>query len=37
MPKLNLMVRADNAAALGFYQALGYGPDEVVVLSRRLV
>ncbi len=37
VPKLNLMVRADNAAALGFYKALGYGPDEVVVLSRRLV
>ncbi len=34
--KLNLMVRDDNAAARGFYAAIGYGHDEVVVLSRRL-
>jgi hypothetical protein len=30
------MVRGDNAATRGFYDALGYGADEVVVLSRRL-
>lgn len=36
VPKLNIMVRADNAAAAGFYEALGYSPDEVIVLSRRL-
>ena len=36
VPKLNLMVRASNAAVLGFYEALGYGRDEVVVMSRRL-
>lgn len=36
VPKLNLMVRADNAATLGFYDAIGYRRDEVVVLSRRL-
>jgi ribosomal protein S18 acetylase RimI-like enzyme len=36
IPKLNLMVRGDNAAARGFYAAVGYGPDDVVVLSRRL-
>ncbi len=36
IPKINLMVRADNPAAHGFYAAIGYRPDEVVVLSRRL-
>jgi ribosomal protein S18 acetylase RimI-like enzyme len=36
VPKLNLMVRASNEAVLGFYEALGYGRDEVVVMSRRL-
>jgi ribosomal protein S18 acetylase RimI-like enzyme len=36
VPKVNVMVRADNAATRGFYAALGYGADEVVVLSRRL-
>ena len=36
VPKLNLMVRASNEPVLGFYEALGYGRDEVVVMSRRL-
>jgi ribosomal protein S18 acetylase RimI-like enzyme len=36
VPKLNLMVRSSNAEVLGFYEALGYGRDDVVVLSRRL-
>jgi ribosomal protein S18 acetylase RimI-like enzyme len=36
VPKLNVMVRVDNAATRSFYAALGYGADEVVVLSRRL-
>jgi ribosomal protein S18 acetylase RimI-like enzyme len=36
VPKLNLMVRANNEAVLGFYEALGYSRDEVVVMSRRL-
>ena len=36
VPKLNIMVRGDNAAARGFYESLGYGLDDVVVLSRRL-
>jgi ribosomal protein S18 acetylase RimI-like enzyme len=36
VPKLNLMVRDDNAEARDFYGALGYMRDEVVVLSRRL-
>ncbi|WP_168915096.1 GNAT family acetyltransferase [Microcella flavibacter] len=36
-PKLNLQVRADNEAALGFYAALGYSPDAAVSLGKRLV
>jgi ribosomal protein S18 acetylase RimI-like enzyme len=34
--KVNLMVRRGNEAVTGFYAALGYGEDEVVVLSKRL-
>ena len=34
--KLNLMVRHGNETATGFYAALGYGEDEVTVLSKRL-
>lgn len=34
--KLNLMVRGDNAQVRGFYAALGYDGDDVMVLSRRL-
>jgi ribosomal protein S18 acetylase RimI-like enzyme len=36
-PKLNLLVRDDNAAAIGFYRALGYVQDKVVSLGRRLI
>ncbi|HEX4009489.1 MAG TPA: GNAT family acetyltransferase [Solirubrobacteraceae bacterium] len=36
VPKLNLMVRSDNAVATGFYAALGYSQDDVVVLAKRL-
>ncbi len=36
VPKIQLMVRDDNAAATGFYQALGYEPASVRVLGRRL-
>lgn len=35
-PKLNLMVRASNAAVLGFYEALGYTPGDVAVLQKVL-
>jgi hypothetical protein len=35
MPKLQLMVRVSNAVATGFYQAIGYGTEEVVVMSKR--
>ena len=36
-PKLNLMVRHDNTAALGFYQRLGYDEQAVVTLGKRLI
>jgi ribosomal protein S18 acetylase RimI-like enzyme len=35
-PKLNLQVRNDNAAALGFYERLGFKRDEAVSLGKRL-
>jgi ribosomal protein S18 acetylase RimI-like enzyme len=35
-PKINLQVRAGNAEALAFYQALGYDLDDVVSLGKRL-
>lgn len=34
--KLNLMVRHDNTAALGFYERVGYEPSEVTVMARWL-
>lgn len=36
-PKLNLLVRDDNAAALGFYARLGYAMEPVRCLGRRLI
>lgn len=36
-PKINLQVRADNAAALGFYAAIGYGQDPALSLGKRLI
>jgi ribosomal protein S18 acetylase RimI-like enzyme len=36
VPKLLLMVRSTNAAALGFYDALGFATEDVVVRSRWL-
>ncbi|MEZ0277479.1 MAG: GNAT family acetyltransferase [Roseimicrobium sp.] len=35
-PKINLQVRASNAAAAAFYNALGYSLDEVISLGKRL-
>jgi ribosomal protein S18 acetylase RimI-like enzyme len=35
-PKLNLMVRTDNEAAHGFYDALDYPRDPVTVRGKRL-
>jgi len=36
VPKLNLMVRHDNAAAIAFYTALGYTDGDVTVLGKFL-
>jgi ribosomal protein S18 acetylase RimI-like enzyme len=36
VPKLNVMVRNDNAIARGFYTSLGYDVSDVVVLARTL-
>lgn len=36
VPKLNLMVRHDNAAALAFYARLGYADGAVTVLGKFL-
>jgi ribosomal protein S18 acetylase RimI-like enzyme len=35
-PKINLMVRKSNLGVLGFYERLGFKPDEVVCLGKRL-
>lgn len=35
-PKIQLMVRADNAVAKGFYAAIGYDEQPVVTIGRRL-
>ncbi len=36
VPKIQLMVRADNTALAPFYEQLGYADAGVVVLGRRL-
>ncbi|WP_243076754.1 GNAT family acetyltransferase [Microbacterium sp. SS28] len=36
-PKVQLMVRPDNEAARGFYDALGYEPFETWATGRRLI
>jgi len=36
-PKLNLQVRDGNAAAVGFYESLGFSDDHVTSLGRRLI
>ncbi len=35
-PKIQLMVRDDNAAAIGFYEAWGLEPQRVMTLGRFL-
>jgi ribosomal protein S18 acetylase RimI-like enzyme len=35
-PKLNLLVHAENAAVLGFYESLGYRRSDTVLLQRVL-
>jgi hypothetical protein len=36
VPKIDLMVRTENDGVLAFYNAIGYGRDEVFVMSKRL-
>jgi ribosomal protein S18 acetylase RimI-like enzyme len=36
-PKVNLQVRASNAAAVAFYRRLGYAQDESISLGKRLI
>ena len=36
-PKVNLMVRSANADVIAFYRKLGYAPDDVVPLGKRLI
>jgi len=36
-PKVQLMVRPDNAGARGFYDALGYEPFEIWATGKRLI
>ena len=35
--KVNLQVRTSNLDVVAFYEALGYSPDDVVSLGKRLV
>ncbi len=35
-PKINLQVRSSNEAVLRFYEAIGYGIDDVVGMGKRL-
>ena len=36
-PKVNLAVRTANAEVIAFYRKLGYAPDDVVPLGKRLI
>ena len=36
-PKINLQIRASNKAVLAFYNAIGYGMDDVVSMGKRLI
>jgi ribosomal protein S18 acetylase RimI-like enzyme len=35
-PKVNLQIRSSNPEAIGFYRRLGYVPDDVVSMGKRL-
>ncbi|GAB3678961.1 GNAT family acetyltransferase [Salinisphaera aquimarina] len=35
-PKISLLIRRDNTAALAFYQQLGFGEDAAIPLGKRL-
>ncbi|HEY94656.1 MAG TPA: GNAT family acetyltransferase [Dehalococcoidia bacterium] len=36
-PKIDLMVRKNNLDVISFYEKIGYGHDEVITMSRRLI
>jgi ribosomal protein S18 acetylase RimI-like enzyme len=36
-PKLNILIRTSNLQVRGFYSALGYVPDDVECLGKRLI
>jgi len=36
-PKINLQIRTTNLDAIRFYESIGYGMDDVVSMSRRLI
>ncbi|MBR8655224.1 GNAT family acetyltransferase [Achromobacter sp. Marseille-Q0513] len=36
-PKINLLIRAENAAVRDFYQSLGFGMDDVLSMGKRLI
>jgi hypothetical protein len=36
-PKINLQIRAGNAAVIAFYEHIGYAQDEAVSFGRRLI
>jgi ribosomal protein S18 acetylase RimI-like enzyme len=36
-PKIDLMIRKNNLDVIKFYEKIGYGPDDVVTMSRRLI
>jgi ribosomal protein S18 acetylase RimI-like enzyme len=36
-PKLNMQIRASNAAVVAFYEKLGYAPEQLISLGKRLI
>jgi len=36
-PKLNLQIRSTNSDVIAFYRTLGYAPDDVVSMGKRLI
>ncbi len=36
-PKVELMVRKTNSSVISFYRSIGYNPEPVVVMSKRLI
>ena len=36
-PKINIQIRSDNITAVEFYRKIGYSPDDVVCVGKRLI